>query len=553
MVARIRSWMFPSFADEDLNRRAVLLSLMGWLSLVLSLVVNGALIVTTLHAGQRESLVIAVATLFASLAWIGVIFFLSRRGWVAAGSHVLLWGGMVIAVASNLVDPASRFNDPVWYLFTVIVIAGTLLLGARWGVILAVVGTLTYTAIALAESAGYVYRVSPQPPPNVPYGVVMTGGSLLALAALAWLFGSGLERALRQARQRADELEEAKERLESTQAYLEQTVERTVVEYSTFARQVAEGDLICRLTPPVSEENPLAVLGENLNTMVEGLRGISRQVYEAVEQITSGAAQILAVTTQQSAGATSQAAAITQASATIEEVRAIAEQTAARAKGVAVLAQKTEAVSRAGQQAVVDTVEGMGQITERVESIAANILGLSEQTQTIESIIALVNDLAKRSNLLALNAAVEAERAGEAGRGFGVVAGEVRSLAEQSRAATVRVQEILGEIQRGVATAVMTTEEGVKRADAGVRLVGEAGDSIRRLAENVGESMELAVQIAAAAEQQLAGMGQITLAMQNIRQTMEQTVAGARQVEQAAAELDALAGRLRKVVGQYRV
>ncbi len=184
-----------------------------------------------------------------------------------------------------------------------------------------------------------------------------------------------------------------------------------------------------------------------------------------------------------------------------------------RAQLVAEQSQHTATISQGGQQAVVQTITGMDSVRHKVEAITGTILILSEQTQAIGQIIATVNDIASQSNMLALNAAVEAARAGETGKGFAVVAHEVRSLAEQSRAATIQVRDILTEIQRSVNTAVMTAEEGMKGASASVLVAGESQEAIRKLAESVAESAEAAAQIALAADQQATGMEQVAQAI----------------------------------------
>jgi methyl-accepting chemotaxis protein len=298
------------------------------------------------------------------------------------------------------------------------------------------------------------------------------------------------------------------------------------------------------------------LLGQHL-TRLAGIAIENARLLQAIQrtanELASSAAAILAATSQQSAGASQQSAAISQASSTIDEVRTIAEQTAQRAQGVAELAQRTAEVSTTGQQAVASTIEGVGQVRAKVESIASGILALSEQTQAIGAIITSVNEIAAQSNLLALNAAVEAARAGAAGKGFAVVAQEVRGLAEQSRVATEQVRRILGQVQSGVNAAVLATGEGMKGADEGVKLAGEAGLAIYKLGASVAESTDAAGQISAAAGQQLTGMEQIALAMQSINQVTVQSVAGAQQAERTAGELSNLAEQLRELVGQYHL
>jgi methyl-accepting chemotaxis protein len=220
------------------------------------------------------------------------------------------------------------------------------------------------------------------------------------------------------------------------------------------------------------------------------------------------------------------------------------------------VAQESQAalqVARQGTAAVEETVSGMGQIRTRVESIAQTILALAEQTQSIGAIISTVNELADQSNLLALNAAIEAARAGEQGKSFAVVAQHVRELAERSKSATGQVREILGEIQQATHAAVLVTEEGTKGVEVGGKLAGQAGQVIHRIAAEVESGAQASMQIAAAAQQQTAGMVQIGQAMGAIGQATTQALASTRQAERAAQDLHTLAQSLQQNIAVYRL
>lgn len=331
-----------------------------------------------------------------------------------------------------------------------------------------------------------------------------------------------------------------------------QAIETAVDEYNHFIERVASGDLAARLSISDSQD-ALSTLGHNLNGMVESLTRITNQIRDASANISIGAAEILAATSQQASSATENSAAIAQTSTTIDEVRAIAEQAFQKAQQVAEQSQYTRQVSQVGQEAVSKTISSMDQIKELVDGIAENILLLSEQTQQIGEITATVNDIASQSNLLALNASVEAARAGEHGKGFGVVAVEVRNLAEQSKHATAQVKAILHDIQRATNMAVMATEEGNKGVDAGVQLTGQTGAAIQQLATSIASSANAAQQIVASAQQQMTGMEQLALAMHNINQATIQNMASTRQVEISAQELTALAQQMEAIVDHYKL
>ena len=281
-------------------------------------------------------------------------------------------------------------------------------------------------------------------------------------------------------------------------------------------------------------------------------RAVSRPLRETTSVLASSASEILAATRQQASGASQAMAAVAETAATVDEVAQTAEQAAQRARAVAESSQRTAEIGKTGRRAVEESTHAMTVVQGQVESIATRILALAEQAQAIGEIIATVDDISGQTNLLALNAAIEASRAGEYGRGFAVVASEIRSLAEQSRGATVQVRQILGEIQRATAAAVMTTEEGTKQAATGVRQVAEAGDTIRLLAETAGEVAQAATQIVASVGQQAAGMHQIRQAMHDIQSATQQNLSATQQTERAAQELSRMGESLLDLVGAGR-
>ena len=315
------------------------------------------------------------------------------------------------------------------------------------------------------------------------------------------------------------------------------------------AEQMAAGDLRTTVKP----QSPEDVLGNAFARMSGDLRAQIRALVEGANILGSAANEIVASTSQLAASASESAAAVSQTTTTVEEVRQTAQVASQKAKLVSDSAQKAAQISQSGRKSADDVVAGMNRIRQQMEAIAASMVRLSEQSQAIGQIIATVEDLSVQSNLLAVNAAIEAAKAGEHGKGFGVVAQEVKSLAEQSRQATNQVRTILGDIQKATGAAVMATEEGSKAVEAGTRQTEVAGTSIQALAGSVNDAAQAATQIAVSSQQQLVGVDQVAGAMESIRQASTQNVASAKQLESAARNLNELGQRLKQMVERYQV
>jgi methyl-accepting chemotaxis protein len=321
---------------------------------------------------------------------------------------------------------------------------------------------------------------------------------------------------------------------------------------SGMAERIASGDLtVTTVLNPRADE--IGTLAQSFGRMVENLRGVTGEILEGVNVLGSSASEILATTTQIATGTAETASAVSETTTTVEEVRQTAQVASQKAKYVSENAQKVAQVSHSGRQSVEAALEAMNRIREQMVSIADGIVRLSEQSQAIGEIAATVNDLAEQSNLLAVNAAIEAAKAGEQGKGFAVVAQEVKSLAAQSKQATAQIRTILGDIQKAINASVLTTEQGSKAVEAGVQQSTQAGEAIRALAESIAEATQAATQIAASSQQQLVGMDQVVLAMENIKQASTQNVAGTKQAELAAQSLHDLGQKLTQMVAQYKV
>lgn len=329
------------------------------------------------------------------------------------------------------------------------------------------------------------------------------------------------------------------------------SIVRPLTVFKEFAGLVGDGDLTQQARVRSGDE--LGQLALCLDQMVGGLREVAGQSRLATENLKSAAAEILASTQQQSSGTGEQAAAIQQTTTTMEEVMQAGVQISERAKQVAASSEATSAARHAGLQAVENTTLTMEAIRDQAEAVAGNVVSLSERTQAVGEIISTVNDLAEQSHLLALNAAIEAAAAGEHGRSFSVIASEVKNLADQSREATVQVRSILGDIQKGINSSVMLSEEAVKRVDSGKLQADVAARTIREMMEGIQESVQAFQQIVAGSRQQQIGFTQVTQAIRDIGQASQQSAASTRQLEKAAMGLTALAQQLQKAVERYRI
>jgi methyl-accepting chemotaxis protein len=321
-------------------------------------------------------------------------------------------------------------------------------------------------------------------------------------------------------------------------------------EFGRFVADVGQGELGALTTAGGPAE--IARLGASLNAMTEGLRTLARSNREATANLNASATEIRASTQEQAASVEEQLAAVQETAATVDEITHSGSQITRRAQEVIAAAQVTAQSSGAGLGAVQDTVRAMDLIREQAERVAENIVQLSERTEAIGEIIATVNEVSERSHILALNASIEAAAAGEAGRGFAVVATEMKSLADQAKDATREVRGILGNIQRGISSSVMLTEEAVKRVTAGRERTRVAQSTIEEMGGRIQESIQTFQQIVASTAQQQIGIEQVTLALQNIRQASQQTAASTRQLDQAAGNLAGLAEQLVGLTGRYR-
>ncbi|HKP94953.1 MAG TPA: CHASE3 domain-containing protein [Fibrobacteria bacterium] len=277
-------------------------------------------------------------------------------------------------------------------------------------------------------------------------------------------------------------------------------------------------------------------------------RSLARQVGTAVQHIQSSSSELQAAANQQASGAKEQSTSMNEISTTINELMATSRQIAESARRVAHIAGETTQAAGSGDQTVERTQESIGAIRRQVDTIVSHMLDLGKKSQQIGGILEIINELSEQTNILAINASIEAAGAGEGGRRFGVVADEIRKLADRVGGSTKEIRSLIEEMRAAVNTTVMATESGSKAVEAGTRQFTEVTASFRRIAGLVGTSTEAAREIELSTKQQATAVEQVNLAISNVAQATKETEASSGQTLLTAGQLSALSRELSSIV-----
>jgi len=277
-------------------------------------------------------------------------------------------------------------------------------------------------------------------------------------------------------------------------------------------------------------------------------RSIGRQLRSAVSSLSSSSAEIMAVASQVAASASETAASTNETSVTVEEVKQTTAVSLEKASSAAHGAEGAVGVIGSAKSLAEETVAGIERMQGEMDVVFDAINRLRDRALAAGEVVAVVNDLAEQSNLLSVNASIEAAKAGEYGRGFSVVAQEVKSLAEQSKQAVAQVRAMLGEIQKASDTAVEAATNSREAVEHGRQKSVEAGEVMQRVADGAGDDAESSRQVVASSQQQMAGMEQISQAISSINDATAQAVSGTRQVENEIKQLQDLAESLKSLV-----
>jgi len=318
-----------------------------------------------------------------------------------------------------------------------------------------------------------------------------------------------------------------------------------------YLGKMTEGDL--QQTIAARRNNEISNIINSISRLQTTMREIISQISQSSEQVASASRQVHANADQIAAG-TEDAALQTNAVATAsEEMAATSSDIAGNCMRAAENSQQASDTAQSGALVVRQTIDGMELIASRVKDAAKTVEGLGSRSDQIGEIIGTIEDIADQTNLLALNAAIEAARAGEQGRGFAVVADEVRALAERTTRATREIGEMIKAIQSETKGAVTAIEGSVAEVERGTGYSVKSGEALEEIIRKVGEVTMQISQIVTAAEQQTATTGEISGSIQQVTEVIQRNARQSAESVSAVATLSSQSEQLQRLVGQFKL
>jgi methyl-accepting chemotaxis protein len=319
-----------------------------------------------------------------------------------------------------------------------------------------------------------------------------------------------------------------------------------------LARKMSDGDLSAK-DLDVKGKDEVGTLSTALNTMKHNLNDIIGNLRSSADHVASATTQLSATASQIVSGADMQSNQTNQVATAMEEMSATVVEVAKNSQGASEASNETQQIAVSGGDVVKRAVDGMMAVADTVKQSAETVEALGKSSDEIGAIISVINDIADQTNLLALNAAIEAARAGEQGRGFAVVADEVRKLAEKTTKATKEIADMIKTIQNDTKGAMTSMHEGTKQVEEGVQLASEAGESLQQIVSSVDRVTDMVRQIATAAEEQSATTEEISTNITSIATVTQENTDGVKQVSAASDDLAKIADELKDIVSRFKL
>lgn len=328
-------------------------------------------------------------------------------------------------------------------------------------------------------------------------------------------------------------------------------ITRPIAQAVASAQRIADGDLTQTISTERTDEAGQLLVA--LSDMQGGLKHTLLEIANASDQLASAAEELSAVTEESTRGLTRQNDEIQQAATAVNQMTAAVDEVAGNAVSTSQASSQATTEAEEGREQVAQAVSGMNSMVVEINDSTKSVEGLASQVREIGKVIDVIRGIADQTNLLALNAAIEAARAGEQGRGFAVVADEVRALAHRTQVSTVDIEKMIGEVQVGADGAVAAMNKSLSWANNTQVLAQNAGEALQRITASVAKINERNLVIASASEEQAQVAREVDRNLLNIQDLSTQTAAGAHQTNASSQDLSRLATSFSVLVGKFKL
>lgn len=320
---------------------------------------------------------------------------------------------------------------------------------------------------------------------------------------------------------------------------------------STVERIGRELDFSQRV--PIDSRDEVGMTVQAFNRLLDNLQASFKEIAAGAQSVAGRANEMADASKQMSQGASAASESSSHMAATVEQVTVSIAHVADRAGEADALSRRSGAVAREGEAVIRSTVEEINAISNSVDNASVHIDALARESANISAVVGVIRDVAEQTNLLALNAAIEAARAGEQGRGFAVVADEVRKLAERTSVSTKEIAGLITNIQNGASGAVSSMKEVVERVELGVRKARLAGETIQQIQTSSGQVVEMVADISHAIQEQSTASTEMSRQVEKIALMSEEASGASNSTTKAAVALQSLAHQMQSVVGRYKL